>query len=223
MPLNPSILKPYLPAGVELDDWQGKHYMSVVGFLFLKTKVKGIPIPFHTNFEELNLRFYVKRLRDEKWERGVVFIKEIVPKFAIAVLARKIYNENYVCYPMGHILNKDENKFEIGYSWKSYHKWNSIYAQLNPTSQALKTNSMEEFITKHYFGYVAQKNGSTIEYEVEHPPWELWNVLNYKVDVDFSANYGPEFTQSLNQAPCSVFAAVGSKISVRHGINITKF
>lgn len=218
--VDPSSLKSRIPAGVELDDWQGKYYISVVGFLFFNTKIKGVPIPFHTNFEELNLRFYVKRLRNNKWERGVVFIKEIVPKAAIALIARKIYNENYICHPMRHTFIKDDKQFEIAYSWKAYNKWNTISAQLDASPQTLKMNSMEEFITEHYYGYAAQKNGSTIEYEVRHPPWDLWKVLNIQIDVDFSAHYGKDLGYYLSKQPHSKLAAIGSKISVGFGKRI---
>src|SRR5436305_10870786 len=94
----PALLASRVPAGTSLDFWNGKTYLSVVGFLFLQTKVLGIPIPFHRDFEEVNLRFYLRR--EER--RGVGFIKEIVPLRAIAAVARIVYNENYVALPMRH-------------------------------------------------------------------------------------------------------------------------
>ncbi len=60
--IDPVILRPFVPSGTELDSWNGKTYVSIVGFLFLKTRVRGLAIPFHQNFEEINLRFYVRRL-----------------------------------------------------------------------------------------------------------------------------------------------------------------
>src|SRR5262245_20887686 len=94
--VDPEILHPYIPGGTELDQWQGRTFVSVVGFLFLRTRVLGLTIPFHHNFEEVNLRFYVRRRAIEGWRRGVVFIREIVPRWAIAAVAREFYNENYV-------------------------------------------------------------------------------------------------------------------------------
>ena len=96
---DPNILNPYVPPGTELDVWKGKTYISIVGFLFKNTRVKGVKIPFHSNFEEINLRFYVRFNSQGQWKRGVVFIKEIVPKKAIAFVARSIYNENYIALP----------------------------------------------------------------------------------------------------------------------------
>ena len=102
----PEALAPFVPAGTELDAWEGRHLVSMVGFMFQSTRGLGFPIPFHRNFEEVNLRFYVRRKVDGEWRRGVVFIKEIVPRFAIAWVARTFYNENYVALPMSHRLEK---------------------------------------------------------------------------------------------------------------------
>src|SRR5579864_4477520 len=91
--IDPNLLREYVPAGVELDQWNGHTFMSLVGFSFLNTKVLGLPIPFHRNFEEVNLRFYVRRNTRNEIRRGVVFIKEIVPRWAIAFVARSVYGE----------------------------------------------------------------------------------------------------------------------------------
>ena len=81
--VEPEILQPFVPAGTELDFWQERCYVSLIGFRFENTKVLGMKIPWHVNFEEVNLRFYVRRKATDGWRRGVVFIKEIVPKAAI--------------------------------------------------------------------------------------------------------------------------------------------
>ena len=85
--VNPDVLLPYLPKGVELDFFDGKTYVSLVGFMFKKTKIFHIPIPFLGTFEEVNLRFYVKRTEGDTIKRGVVFINETVPSQLVAWLA----------------------------------------------------------------------------------------------------------------------------------------
>ena len=106
--VEPSLLGGLVPRGTELDAWQGRTYVSVVGFLFLNTRILGVPVPFHRHFEEVNLRFYVRREAEDGWRRGVVFVKELVPKRAIAWVARAVYNENYVAVPMGHEIVRAE-------------------------------------------------------------------------------------------------------------------
>lgn len=120
--VEPDLLRGFLPNGIELDQWNGTTYLSVVGFLFLRTKILGVPIPQHTNFEEVNLRFYVKRLAPDGYRRGVVFIKEIVPRPLIALVARKCYNEPYQTMPMRHAIDEQNGNLQSGssveYAWK---------------------------------------------------------------------------------------------------------
>ena len=87
--IDPTILLPYLPAGLELDLYNGKAYVSLVGFMFKRSRIFNIPIPFMGTFEEVNLRFYVKRKVDGTYRRGVVFINETVPYKPVAWLAKQ--------------------------------------------------------------------------------------------------------------------------------------
>lgn len=215
-PIDPTILLPYVPKNTELDSFQGQTYVSLVAFMFLQTRVLGIAIPFHQNFEEVNLRFYVKRIINGQIRRGVVFIKEIVPKPAIAYVARTLYNENYIALPMKHQIAGKHYRYE----WKHRSEWNYINVQSDDTFYPLRSDTLEEFITEHYFGYVKMRNGETTEYEVKHPSWQVASAN----DVDFKVNtadiYGKNFVDALAQKPTSVFVANGSAIEVYKGIRI---
>src|SRR5512142_1077033 len=108
--VDPSLIEPFVPAGTELDAFEGKTYVSLVGFEFNRTRVLGFAVPFHQNFEEVNLRFYVRR----ESKRGVVFIRELVPKYAVAAVARLLFKENYSCVPMSHRVGGGKAE----YAWK---------------------------------------------------------------------------------------------------------
>lgn len=222
--VDPGMLGPYLPAGVELDTWQGKHLLSVVGFLFLKTRVLGIPVPGHRNFEEVNLRFYVRRQVGEEWRRGVVFVKEIVPKPWIARIARWFYGENYVSLPMQHTIELDEkpdNPGLVEYQWRLKKRWYE-----RPRLQRLgglavgepflaNAGSEEEFITEHYWGYTRLGKNRTGEYQVSHPRWRLWQVEQPYLLSDIKTLYGRRFEDTLRRRPHSAFLAEGSTVSVK--------
>jgi uncharacterized protein YqjF (DUF2071 family) len=126
----PDLLRPHVPKGVELGTWNDKTYLSMVGFLFHQTKVLGRRIPWHGNFEEVNLRFYVRRRVPEGWRRGVVFIKEIVPRQLIAAVARLRYNEPYAAMPMRHDIKLENGNLRKGgaveYAWRYRGRWNSL-------------------------------------------------------------------------------------------------
>jgi len=210
------ILAPLVPAGTELDFWNGKAFVSVVGFLFQNTRVLGIPIPFHRNFEEVNLRFYVRRKADDGWRRAVVFIKELVPRFAIAFTARAFYNEPYLALPMAHQIEINS----AAYFWKFKGKENFLKVAVQGEAQPLREGSEQEFITEHYWGYTAQRDSSTLEYRVEHPRWRVWNAQTAKLHCDVAGLYGEQFCHALNQPPSSAFLAEGSEVKVHKGVKI---
>src|SRR5271154_1668882 len=149
--IDPMALASFVPAGTELDFWNGKAFVSLVGFLFQRTRVGGISIPFHRNFEEINLRFYVRRKADDGWRRGVVFIKELVPRSAIAFVARKFYNENYIALPMSHRIEKvREDIKSVSYSWQLNGREDFLKLAVHGQAQPLVDGSIQEFITEHY-------------------------------------------------------------------------
>jgi uncharacterized protein YqjF (DUF2071 family) len=214
--IDPALLAPYVPAGTELDFWQGRCYISVVGFLFLNTRLRGLPIPGHINFEEVNLRFYVGREAADGWRRGVVFIKELVPRRAIAAVARWVYNENYQALPMRHRLAINEG-VDLAYEWRFNGRWQGLQARAHGAAQPLDPESEATFITEHYWGYARQRDGGAVEYQVEHPPWRVWTVNDYQLDCDVAELYGTEFVAPLQNAPTSIFIAEGSAVSVHAG------
>jgi uncharacterized protein YqjF (DUF2071 family) len=211
--VEPTLLAPFVPAGTELDTWHGKTFVSLVGFQFLDTRVLGVPIPFHRHFEEVNLRGYVRRKADDGWRRGVVFIRELVPRAAIAFIARKFYNEPYLAVPMAHRV--DLNSAE--YSWRFNGRDQRLHVLTRGEPQELCVGSEAEFITEHYWGYTAQRNGSTLEYRVEHPRWRVRAAQSATLDCDLAELYGQPFVAALRGKPASAFLAEGSAVSVSRG------
>lgn len=212
-PMDKAILEKYLPAHTEIDLWEGKCYVSLVGFLFKDTRVKGISFPFHKDFEEVNLRFYVRHKAQQGWRRGVVFVKEIVPRKLITFIANTLYDENYETRRMSHTYSMD-SKLTVEYRWKVKDTWNFVKALCSPEKESLRSGSEAEFITEHYWGYAKIDKTHTVEYEVKHPSWSLHRVENFDFRCDVREVYGEEFEETLNCAPASVFLAEGSEILV---------
>ena len=216
--VEPSLLAEFVPQGTDIDFHAGKCYASLVAFMFLDTRVLGLPIPFHINFEEVNLRFYVKRETPDEIKRGVVFVKEIVPRRAIALVARTFYGEPYEAWKMAH--TKSEN--EISYFWSKANSANSIKIEIGKNLGVPAENSHGEFIIEHYWGYTKRGANRTDEYKVEHPKWELFEVDYAEIDVDFGDIYGEKFDFLSNTKPHSIFMAKGSPVSVYKGAKLTK-
>jgi uncharacterized protein YqjF (DUF2071 family) len=215
--INPSALHPYVPAGTELDLWNGRTLVSLVGFMFLNTRVRGVPIPFHRNFEEVNLRFYVRRRTHEGWRRGVVFIKELVPRTAVAVAARLVYGENYSAVPMSHRIEAstagERPLRRVSYRWRFKATAYEIEVTAGGESRQISAGSEEAFVTEHYWGY-GRRRKHTLEYQVLHPQWRVWPAQTAAFRGDVSLLYGGQFVECLSAAPRSALLAEGSSVTV---------
>jgi len=214
--IEPSLLEKFVPQGIEIDFYEGKCYASLVAFNFLDTKVLGFPVPFHVNFEEVNLRFYVKREATGETRRGVAFVKEIVPRRAISFVARAFYGEPYETWKMSHLKTEDE----LTYFWSKLNCKNHISVEIGENLGVPEVNSHGEFIIEHYWGYTRRGANRTDEYKVEHPKWELFEVTYAEIDIDFRFAYGEKFAFLSETEPKSIFLAKGSEISVYKGERI---
>jgi hypothetical protein len=212
--VDPAVLHPYLPNHTEMDSYNGRVYVSLVGFMFADTRILGMRIPFHVNFEEVNLRFYVRHQHNGHWKRGAVFIKEIVPKPAISFVANTLYREKYSTMPMKHLLEEGDNQIQLSYQWKNNNRWNSIEATIEKNAVEITPGSEEEFIAEHYWGYSRYDKNTTFEYQVSHPRWKLYPLIRHRIDCNFTALYGTAFSFLQDAVPSSVFVAEGSPVSI---------
>jgi uncharacterized protein YqjF (DUF2071 family) len=210
---DPSLLEPFVPAGTELDEFEGKTYLSLVGFEFNRTRVLGFAVPFHQNFEEVNLRFYVRRGS----KRGVVFIRELVPRYAVAAVARWVFNENYSCVPMSHQIKAGKAE----YTWTLGLDRCVMTIETEGESFVPPEGSLSQFITEHYWGYSAKPGGKCLEYEVQHPRWSVWNAKRAGFSGNANGLYGDQIAQVLRREPESAFLATGSPVTVFKGATIT--
>lgn len=236
--VDPALFEPMVPKGVSLDLHEGRCYASIVAFLFQDTRVKGLAIPGHQDFEELNLRFYVRRdvpdpTRGLDHRRGVAFVKEVVPLPTIAAVARFLYNENYVAMPMRHHILSLEGQprtgddplgrgDQVSFGFRTTDgTWGEVGATISGPAEALVPGSHAHFIAEHYWGYARQRNGGTVEYEVTHRPWRVFPAEAPVLTGNIEALYGPELARALSGPPASVFVAEGSAVEVGHGTDLT--
>ena len=222
--VDPALLRPHVPAGTSLDAWGGVTYVSLVGFLFQRTRVGGVAIPAHEDFPEVNLRFYVRREEAAGVRRGVVFLREVVPRLAVATVARWLYHENYVDRAMGYRVELDPadgvSPTRLSYGWREAGQWLELSATGLGPAEPLAPGSLAEFIAEHYWGYSAQPAGGTVAYQVEHPPWTARAVATAGFRGDGALAYGPAFGAVLAGPPASAFVADGSAVTVYQGARL---
>ena len=217
-PVDAAVLQPRVPEGCTLDLWNGSPYMSLVGFRFLDTRLLGVPIPFHRHFDEVNLRFYVVREEPNGTrKRGVAFVKELVPRWAIATVARTLYGEKYEAVPMRHRFEPTDYGERLRFEWRRGSRWESLAAEATGSVALAGDGTEEAFITEHYWGYASRRGGGTTEYEVVHPKWTMRPAFDAEFAADVATLYGPEFVAPLSERPTSTFVADGSDVSIRWG------
>ena len=216
--VEPGLLNRYVPTGTTLDSFNGRTYLSLVGFQFCQTKLLGcLPVPFHANFDEVNLRFYVRRKEGGEDRRGVVFIAEVVPRRAIATMARLVYGENYRYRPMRHRIDSDGINKAAEYQWQAGDQWCRLWAQTAGVSTRPQEGSLEQFIAEHYWGYSARTTRGSLEYHVAHVPWQVWATTKAGFEGEASALYGDELSTVLRRPPNCAFVADGSPVTVFTG------
>ena len=215
--VDPALLTPYVPAGTALDLWRGDAFISVVGLLFDDTRVLGVPIPFHSTFPEFNLRCYFCREVAGEPRRGVAFIRELVPRAAIALVARFAYNEPYRALRMRRriaMAAEPGGSVSVDYEWMAGGGWSGVHVTARGRPAPIAPDSEEEFITHHLWGYTRQRDGSTVEYAVAHPRWSVWQATSARLDGDLARVYPAELARAITRPPDSAFLADGSDVTI---------
>jgi uncharacterized protein YqjF (DUF2071 family) len=213
--VDPALLLRWIPKPLELNFWKGKAFITLVGLMNRNVRVIGIPVPFHRSFEQVNLRFYVRRKIDEGFRHGVMFIKQVVSREVIAAAARQIYREHVISLPMKHDFQlnprRQQDRFSVQYSWKFKQEWLEIAVQTKGEAFEPKKNSLERFIVERFWGYSGLASQQVLEYHVEHPPWIVRKVEDVQLNGDLGGFYGKTIGKVLKSAPDSAFVATGSR------------
>lgn len=216
--VDPGLLRRAIPQGTEMDDYAGQCWVSLVGFRFLGTRVLGIPIPGHQDFDEINLRFCVRRRGPDGWERGVAFLRELVPRRVIAWVARTCYHEPYLAVPMASTISDHG----VDYRWRLGGRWNRLTLEVAGTPFLPDPTSRDGWLAEHYWGFTPQPDGGTLAYRVEHRPWQLRLGHAPVIDADLATTYGATWAETLAGPPASAFIAEGSPITVSHGRRLAR-
>ena len=212
------LLEKFTPAKTELNDWNGKYLLSLVGFLFSNPSIFRIPSPLYRKFEEVNLRFYVRHKSKNEWKKGVVFIKEIAPSRIIGLSAKWLYHENFISLPMKHSFDITNEKRDIEYSWKINSNWNFLKLRAAGNPLTGNGNTIEAFMKEHYWGYTKKGNDKSFEFEIQHPPWNIYPAISFDMHLDAEAMYGKEFTDYFREKPVSAFLMDGSQTKVSYPV-----
>ncbi len=207
--VEPGFLDDLLPEGITADTIEGNAFVSLVAFDFLDTRVKGIKFPLHTNFPEINLRYYVRY----KEKRGVMFVREFVPPSFIPLFANLMYNEKYKSVRMKSSISKN-GKILLNHTISFRNRKYEIYLEALNKPFLPRAGSKEHFFKEHEWGFGTSRNGKPLMYRVEHPYWNIFPVVKFDHNFDFGAIYGKKWEYLNEKAPYNITFAEGSKVRV---------
>jgi hypothetical protein len=208
-PVAADRLAPLLPPGVELDEYDGRHWCSLVAFQFTDARVLGVSWPGFRRFPEWNLRFYVRH----KGERGVVFVREFVPQRFVAWVARTVYNEPYRAAEMTERVEPSGDAMSATYE-VVYGSGTHLITATGGSPVRPPVGSAEHWFKEHRWGFGVTRRGRLLRYEVNHPEWDVFPVHRHSVQVDWGSLYGPQWDDMNYVEPASVVFAAGSEVSV---------
>ncbi len=153
--------------------------------------------------------------------RGVVFVRELVPKPMIAAVARVVYDEPYLAVHMHHEIEPGHGTPNlVEYRWTF--RGEPCHLRVKPQGdlRPLRAGEEAEFITEHYWGHAKRSNGQTSEYEVAHPRWCVMETCDSSFSAPVKELYGAGFQEILAVEPVSALLAEGSEIAVYQGASL---
>jgi len=215
----PEFLAPYLPAHTELDLHDCRYFCSLVGVRCLDLHTHGMPLWPFRNYAQVNLRFYVCRQIDAPhWRHGVVFIKQLIPHRLVAWTARRLFNERTETQRVTALVEATaEGTEQVEYRWPFQGEHCRLKTSFRPQPPCAAPEQQRLFFVERHWGYAAQRDGSTLEYRFDHPPWQVYRPLDMTSSVSVGDFFGPPFTELFRSPPDSILACRGSAVSLARG------
>lgn len=208
----PELLQPLTPRGLMLDTRDGQCFASLVAFDFENTRFKGMAWPFHRDFPEVNLRFYV---RNKAGERGFCYVREFVPKRLVCWIARRLYHEPFERVPMTSDVHRKNAGLEVIHKFRHHERWQEIAVATTGAAPLLPTeDSWESYFLDQQWGFGTDEAGRPIRYRIAHPRWLVYSVEWADVRVNWAKTYGPAWKCLQETKPFSKILAEGSDVVV---------
>ena len=210
--VDPAILRPRVPAGAELDTWEGRGVLSLVGLRFLHLRLLGLPVPGMQAFTQVNVRFYVRRRVGEEIRHGVCFVLAMVPRRLLTLGARLAMHEPFETFPtrVAHHRAPD-GAGGLSYQWQGGNQggtgdggWHRMQVVLDAAAvRAPEDGSLETFVLHRFWGFTQQPDGTTLEYRVEHPCWRVAAVNDFDLSAQWEGLRVPAEVRTALAGPAS--------------------
>ena len=158
-------LRAHVPAGLDIDHFEGRAYLGLTPFRVTNLRLRGLPpVPGFSSFLELNCRTYVSH-GDKP---GIWFFSlDASSRFAVEG-ARRLYKLPYFRARMSgppHFTSVRLNS-------EREHHWDATYERTGAASHA-PPRTLEHFLAERYCLYSVDEAGRLHRAEIHHLPWPL--------------------------------------------------
>lgn len=218
-PIDDDLLVPSLPAGLELDHWNGAAYVSLVCLVMENLRVFRLPALVR-NLAEVNLRFYVRPVDARSDRKGVVFLRQLVSNHLFALTARRLFREPMLGTPVSHECELADPvcgrvRRRLQYRWRNRNRYEGLRITGSGETRYAEPDSLDEFLTARYWGYNGRSSNKILAYRISRDPWRLLPVADHELDCDAGTLCGPEFADVMAGPPVSALLATGSNARIR--------
>ncbi|HKE19548.1 MAG TPA: DUF2071 domain-containing protein [Kofleriaceae bacterium] len=224
--IDPRALRGLVPVGTEIDTFDdGRAPLSMVALRFDDSRVLGLPIPFARSYDQVALRFYVRRwLGGDRWRRGTVPVIEFVPVSALVSAGHVLYGEAYERRPVTSRVRPPDPGTNRGgravYRWRTDRSIHRLAVDFSGELHLPAPDSREAFLVERYWGYLARHADLTSEVRVDHPPWRIWSAAEGHLTAEVPQLFGDRFARALASPPVSVVVAEGSRLELHRPITL---
>ena len=187
-PLPPDRVQRLLPAGVEVDTFEGRAWVGLVPFRMEGLGFPGLsPLPVVGTFPEVNVRTYVR----SGARRGVWFFSLDVDRFLPALVARAAYGLPYCRGRASHERSGDHVTSSVRRTWPATPGPEPTATIEVRTADPLPdVAGLESFLTSRW-GLISSSPRGTLRWApVEHPRWPLFDAQLVHLEESLTAAAG---------------------------------
>ena len=205
--VDPALLASHIPPGVSLETLDGQAIMSLIAWSANYPQVFGVPLPGALRSTEMALRYFVR----EGPRRGAVTLFEDSSSPFAMLAARALFREPTRHAPMTSRVEQTGSALSCHYTIDRAGT-HSVSVRARAEARPPDRQSTAYLVVQRPYGYASSSRGELLRYDLDHPVWDTYDVIEHDVRVDFGALYGEPWSFLSTLRPLSVVLAEGSAV-----------
>ena len=169
-PMAAAVLRPHLPAGLELETFDGSAWLGVVPFRMARTRLRWLPpVPTTHTFPEINLRTYVRAGgRSGVWFFSLDAASRLAVESARLGFGLPYFAARMACRRDGECVHYHSERTD----WRGpAASFRGDWRPVGSFAPAVR-GTLLHFLVERYCMFVSRR-GRLMCGEVAHAPWQL--------------------------------------------------